>query len=83
MFREEVLNVALAKVLSARGLVTTPETIQSSGGARKMPDVLVLFHGLRVILEGKVGGRTQAESDAAGQAAQAAVVRLLRTFWRC
>lgn len=54
-FRQEVLNVLLAQVLAERGIVAVPETIlKSSVGNRKMPDVLVEYQGLRVMIEGEV-----------------------------
>lgn len=54
-FREEVLNVVLAKLLNERGIVSTPERIiRSALQGRHMPDVLVIFQGLRTIIEGKV-----------------------------
>ncbi len=49
-FREEVLNVKLAEILSKFGLRADPEIIQ---GSHKMPDVRILVGGLKVILEGK------------------------------
>jgi hypothetical protein len=48
--REEVLNVALAACISARGMQADPETIIA---ARK-PDVIAMFRGLRCVIEGKV-----------------------------
>lgn len=61
-FREEVLNVALARLLRRRGLLSFPETIYKvSSKKRKLPDVLVSFRGLRVVLEGKCDDHTSAE----------------------
>ncbi len=38
--REEVLNVLLAELLSARGLVSVPESIRKSiTGKKRLPDV--------------------------------------------
>lgn len=66
-FREEVLNVALARILSRRGLVSVPETIaRTLHGARKMPDVLVFFRGLRVVLEGKYSDFPNADARVSG-----------------
>jgi hypothetical protein len=48
--REEVLNVALAACISARGMPADPETII---GSRK-PDVIASFRGLRCVIEGKL-----------------------------
>lgn len=55
--RQEVLNVVLADLLNARGLVSSPETIHhdaGDAGRRHMPDVLVRFRGLRLMLEGEL-----------------------------
>lgn len=49
-FREEVLNGILAQLLNERGVVSIPE--QSPRWpleGRRMPDVLVVFQGLRTI----------------------------------
>lgn len=68
--RQEVLNVVLAQLLQRRGLVATPESIlkAASEGPRQrhIPDVMVDFQGLRLVIEGDfdVGS---AESDVAAQ----------------
>jgi hypothetical protein len=53
--REEVLNVALARLLRQHGIVSAAERITSQPitGARAMPDVLVEYQNLRLIIEGK------------------------------
>lgn len=63
-FREEVLNVSLARLLSARGFVSSPETIHKKAAERRLPDVLVSLRGLRLIIEGKVENRSAASADA-------------------
>jgi SAM-dependent methyltransferase len=55
--REEVLNVQLAMVLASQGLVALPEQRLPDA----LPDVLVIFNGLRLCLEGKVADQKQAE----------------------
>jgi hypothetical protein len=55
--REEVLNVQLAIVLASQGLVALPEQRLPDA----LPDVLVIFNGLRLCLEGKVADQKQAE----------------------
>jgi hypothetical protein len=56
-FREEVINVVLAQLLNERGLVSAPEVaIQDPEAGRRLPDVMVVFHGLRTVIEGKVEG---------------------------
>ncbi|MGD0020224.1 MAG: hypothetical protein ABSD62_13305 [Candidatus Limnocylindrales bacterium] len=68
-FREEVLNVELARLLVARGLVSAPETIErSSAGRRSLPDVVVNFRGLRVLLEGKTDDVAGAREVVSGDA---------------
>lgn len=53
--REEVLNVCLGQLLEQRGIVAIPETVHTQKGRRRMPDVLVYFNGLRLVIEGKIG----------------------------
>jgi hypothetical protein len=66
--REEVINVALAELLSDRGLVTTPEPIRLASGGVRLPDVVVNhFQGLRMIIEGKIQ-RGTAEREVLDQA---------------
>lgn len=55
-WREEVLNVQLAMTLAAQGLVALPEQHLPDA----LPDVLVVFNGLRLVLEGKVEDQPQA-----------------------
>lgn len=74
-FREEVINVALAELLSNRGIVSTPERIiRSLDEGRRLPDVLVVFQGLRTIIEGKVDDQPEAAKqvlqDAMGRVEQ-------------
>lgn len=51
--RQEVLNVYLAELLQERGLIALPEQIQVRERARQMPDVVVDFRGLRLVIEGE------------------------------
>lgn len=55
-YRQEVFNVILAQLLQERGLITLPESIinMGLGGAKRMPDVMVNFNGLRTVLEGEI-----------------------------
>lgn len=74
-FREEVLNVRLADLLSKRGSLAIPETIEATSHGRRLPDVVIgNLHGLRIIIEGKVGGtqhaQDQVELDASGRVEQ-------------
>ncbi len=71
-FREEVLNVILAQVLEEHGVISAPERIIKArpGMTRKMPDVLVYFRGLRLIIEGKVEDTPNAEESALNAARQ-------------
>src|SRR5574341_1207754 len=58
--RQEVLNVVLAQLLAARGVVAQPELLLG----RAMPDVLVVFRGLRLAVEGEVDDQGQAAERA-------------------
>jgi len=71
-FREEVINVVLAQILEQHGIISAPETIlkASLGMKRRMPDVLVYFRGLRLIIEGKVEDAINAEESALNSARQ-------------
>lgn len=65
-FREEVLNVVLASLLSKRGSLSVPEKIRSlprqQGSVRRMPDVVVAnFWGIRVVIEGRTFERKEVE----------------------
>ena len=52
--RQEVLNVLMAQLLQERGIVAAPEQIlKDPFGRRRMPDVLVDFQGLRLVIEGE------------------------------
>jgi hypothetical protein len=71
-FREEVFNVILAQILEAHGVISAPERIIKAkpGAPRRMPDVLVDFLGLRLIIEGKVEDAPNAEESALNAARQ-------------
>ncbi len=58
-FREEVVNIQLAKLLSKYGLTANPETIEKSG----RPDVFVNMGGLKVIIEGRFGTNPSLKAD--------------------
>jgi hypothetical protein len=55
-FRQEVLNVAIAQLLAKHGIISAPEIILKAkpGQKRRMPDILVSFLGLRLVIEGEV-----------------------------
>ena len=71
-FREEVFNVILAQILEEHGVISAPERIIKArpGMTRRMPDVLVYFRGLRLIIEGKVEDAPNAEESALNAARQ-------------
>lgn len=54
MFREEVINVQLAKVLSEHGLNASPENIIKHS---KLPDVIINVQGIKIIIEGRTGNK--------------------------
>ena len=67
-FREEVLNVKLAELLSNRGIISVPETILRLEGKNRLPDLMITdYNGLRVVLEGKINSgssfRNQLEKE--------------------
>lgn len=59
-YREEVLNVCLARRLAERGLVSLPEQIITQDRRRRLPDVFIVFRGLRTVIEGKRADSPQA-----------------------
>ena len=65
-FRQEVLNVVLAQLLQERGVVSAPETVLTAGlkQARRMPDVILDFNGLRIVIEGEVDDQPTAHERA-------------------
>ena len=63
-YREEVLNVLLAQLLDEQGIISAPEqSLKLATQARRVPDVLVLFRGLRTAIEGKVDDHPTAADD--------------------
>lgn len=52
-FREEVINVQLAELLTSYGLEANPETLTSG----QLPDVLINMGGVKVVLEGRRGNK--------------------------
>jgi len=69
-YREEVFNVLLALLLHERGVVTAPEQSfkQALEERRHVPDVLVVYRGLRTVIEGKVADKSGAGDQALAQA---------------
>ena len=69
-YRQEVFNVILAQLLQERGVVSAPENMIKAGPtqARRMPDVIVSYLGLRTAIEGEVGGKPDAEIKAVSSA---------------
>ncbi len=67
--REETLNTQLAILLSRFGVQADAEMIQASG--RERPDVLFVWRGLRVVIEGKFADQANARqvvlNDARGR----------------
>lgn len=65
-YRQEVFNVLLAQLLQERGVITAPESILKATPerARRMPDLIVNFYGLRTMIEGEVDDRPDAETKA-------------------
>lgn len=62
--RQEVVNVVLAFLLREQGVVAAPEEIFRVGlTGRRMPDVIVDYHGVRLAIEGEFEG-TSAEAKA-------------------
>lgn len=74
--RQEVLNVYLAELLQERGLVALPEQIQLVRERRRhMPDVVVDFRGLRLVIEGEFAA-PHAKKNAKKRASEAVLRRI-------
>lgn len=69
-YREEVFNVLLALLLHERGVITAPEQSfkQALEERRHVPDVLVVYRGLRTVIEGKVADKSGAGEKVLAQA---------------
>lgn len=65
-FRQEVLNVKLAELLAQKGVVALPEQRLPEA----LPDVLVIFNGLRLIIEGEISDQVGAEQRAWNKASE-------------
>ena len=69
-YRQEVLNVVLAQLLQEQGQVAAPEQVlRHTEGSIKLPDVLVDFQGLRLVIEAEIG-KTKDKQDRARKKAQ-------------
>lgn len=60
-FREEVINIELARMFCKKGLKAIPENII---GNKKMPDILILVDGVKLVLEGKFGNKNRLHNQA-------------------
>ena len=58
--REENLNVVLAELLTERGLKALGEVVLRKRGGRPEPDVLIELNGVRIVIEGKKPGMSDA-----------------------
>jgi len=69
-YRQEVFNVLLAQLLQEKGIISAPEKILrvADSGARRMPDVLVEYNGLRLMIEGEVDDQDNAVQKASDSA---------------
>ena len=65
-YRQEVFNVLLAQLLQERGVISAPENVVKATPrqARRIPDVIVNFYGLRTAIEGEVGDQPDAQAKA-------------------
>jgi len=65
-YHQEVFNVLLAQLLRERGVISVPESIIKRGleQARRMPDVIVTYLGLRTVIEGEVADQPDAQTCA-------------------
>ncbi|MBM4288912.1 MAG: hypothetical protein FJ135_12375, partial [Deltaproteobacteria bacterium] len=75
-YRQEVLNVILAQALQERGVISVPEGVIKAvlTSRRRIPDIMVDYRGLRVVIEGEVddqaGAAERALTSARGRVEQ-------------
>ncbi|HUT55788.1 MAG TPA: hypothetical protein VM658_20525 [bacterium] len=62
--------MVLAECLQQRGVPANPETILEKYGDRHIPDVMFDYHGLRCVIEGKMGDATNARAQVREDARQ-------------
>ncbi|MDW8298877.1 MAG: N-6 DNA methylase [Anaerolineae bacterium] len=62
--RQEVLNIAFARALHADGIAVAPESVIRADGRRRIPDVIVRYRGLRLIIEGEIDDQPDFEDKA-------------------
>ncbi|HKM77058.1 MAG TPA: hypothetical protein VJZ32_11645 [Candidatus Bathyarchaeia archaeon] len=62
-YREEVLNVKLAELLSKQNILSVPESIVVAAQHRNLPDITIAdYWGVRVVLEGKLADASNAKN---------------------
>lgn len=70
LYRQEVLNVILAQLLQEQGQIAAPEQVlRHPEGSTQLPDVLVDFQGLRLVIEAEIG-KAKDKQDRARKKAQ-------------
>jgi hypothetical protein len=64
LYRQETLNVAFAQILHAEGIALAPESVVRAGERRRLPDIILDYRGLRLMVEGEVDDQPEAEEKA-------------------
>jgi len=62
--RQEVLNVAFARALHDERIVVAPESVLRYDGRRRLPDVIVRYQVLLMIIEGEIDDQPEAAEKA-------------------
>lgn len=64
LHRQETLNIALAQILHAEGIITAPESVVRADERRRLPDIILDYRGLRLMIEGEVNDQLEADQKA-------------------
>ncbi|MBO9308763.1 MAG: hypothetical protein J7551_03150 [Chloroflexi bacterium] len=63
-YRQETLNIAFAQILHAEGIALAPESVLRADERRRLPDIVLDYRGLRLMVEGEVDDLLEPEEKA-------------------
>jgi hypothetical protein len=64
IYRQETLNIAFAQILHAEGIALAPESVLRADERRRLPDIILDYRGLRLMVEGEVDDQLEPEEKA-------------------
>ncbi|MFN7211185.1 MAG: hypothetical protein ACK4P1_12485, partial [Aggregatilineales bacterium] len=62
--RQEVLNIAFARALHNDNIAIAPESVLRFDGRRHIPDIIVVYRNLHMIIEGEIDDQPEAAAKA-------------------